>query len=476
MKESGPFIHLFRTPGGYYIYDVNKNVIIKTDRQIWENLKYVQAGLYELKDGIGLPDKLLEDGFLSSKRIREIIHPADEILVYYLNRKIKMVTLQVTQQCNLRCDYCVYSGGYKNRGHSKKRMDFELAKKAIDFYIEHSSDSKTITIGFYGGEPLIEFELIKKCISYVENMSEGKETLFNITTNGTLLTEEIVQFLEQHKVVLRISLDGPKEIHDKSRRFAFNNCGTFDKVINNIDMIKEKYPEYYKKIAFSTVLDQENDISCINQFFTDCDTVKELNLFASSIVDYYSKNEISQTEDYNSKLGYEHFKVLLSKVTSFDEKQLSKLVATDYTSLEKSYKHLKPSQGLPDKSHHGGPCIPGMQRLFVNAEGDLFPCERVSESSEVMKIGEINTGFDLNKIRKLLNIGALSEEKCKNCWAFRFCTLCCASADTGNDLSSELKTRNCVRVRNNIESDLKDICTLKENNFDFGARKWMVTI
>ena len=475
MKECTPFVHLFRTPGGYYIYDVNRNVIIKTQQSVWENIRDMKSNLCKLERENSLIARMIDDGFLSSNKIKSIIHPADDIFMYYLNRKIKMITLQVTQQCNLRCDYCVYSGGYENRSHSKKRMDFEMAKNCIDFYIEHSVDSEFIIVGFYGGEPLIEFELIQKCILYVESISEGKKLMFTITTNGTLLKENIIQFLAQHEVILRISLDGPREIHDRSRRFAFDNCGTFDRVIENVAIIKDKFPEYYNKISFSTVLNQENDLSCISQFFTDYETIKDVKVFTSEIVDYYAKNQISETEDYHCKLGYEHFKALLSKLTSFEEKYISKIVANDYTNLERIYYQLSPSEGLSEKSHHSGPCIPGTQRLFVNADGDMFPCERVSESSEVMNIGNINKGFNLEKIRRLLNVGTISEDKCKNCWAFRFCILCCASADTGSGLSGDKKTSKCVRVRNMAENNLKDICTLKENNFDFGNDNWFVS-
>jgi uncharacterized protein len=475
MKENRPFVHPFRTPGGYYIYDVNKNMIVKTQRKVWEIISDVQSDACDFGNENNLITKMLNDGFLSSKRILEIVHPADDILMYYLDRKINMITLQVTQQCNLRCDYCVYSGGYENRAHSKKRMDFDIAKRSIDFYIEHSIDSEFINIGFYGGEPLIEFELIKKCILYVESISEGKKLMFTMTTNGTLLKEDIVQFLEEHEVIIRISLDGPKEIHDRSRKFAFNNCGTFDKVIENVDMIKDKFPEYYKKLAFSTVLDQKNDLSCISQFFTDYDTVKDVNLFAAEIVDNYAKNDISVSDDYNCKIGYEHFKALLSKIISFDDKYISKIVAYDYENLGRIYKRLKITEGLPAKAHPGGPCIPGIQRLFISVDGDMFPCERVNESSEVTKIGSISTGFNLDKIRVLLNIGALSEDKCKNCWAFRFCTLCCANADTCDGLSGDKKTSKCHSVRNTAEYDLKDICTLKENSFDFDFSNWFIT-
>lgn len=474
MKINEPFIHLFKTPGGNYIYDVNKNVIIRTSQETWDLIRDGHYDPCDFYDRQELLAKMKAEGFLSSKRLIEIIHPADEVLINYLERKVRMITLQVTQQCNLRCDYCVYSGGYENRIHGYKKMNYDIAKKSIDFYLEHSIDSEVFVVGFYGGEPLIEFELIKKCVSYIESVSEGKELLLSMTTNGTLLNEEIVSFLEEHNFSLLISLDGPREVHDKNRKFAFNSCGTFDIVMENVNMIKSKFPKYYKKITFNAVMDQTNDFSCINKFFTNYETIKNVNLTVSKINNNYAKYEITETEDFHCKMGYEYFKLLLSKAVLIDDKYVSKIVLKDYEYLQRVYKQLQPTEELPKKGHHGGPCIPGVQRLFVNVEGDIFPCERVSEFSDSMNIGNISRGFNLDKIRHILNIGKLSEDSCKNCWAFRFCILCAASADTSLQLSRDMKLSKCNNVRNMVENNLKDLCTLKEYGVELNTDNWFI--
>jgi organic radical activating enzyme len=98
--------------------------------------------------------------------------------------------LQVTQQCNLRCQYCAYSGAYYNRTHNSARMSFETAKRAIDFLLARSHESDHVHVGFYGGEPLLEFDLIKRCVDYVKKSVEGRSITFGITTNATLLNDE----------------------------------------------------------------------------------------------------------------------------------------------------------------------------------------------------------------------------------------------------------------------------------------------
>jgi uncharacterized protein len=262
MDTEKAFIHLFRTPGGYYVYDVNTNVILKTEKEDYEYLSEQQKGTIQSKNSVknSWVEEAKKRGFLSSKKIKEIIHPSNDLLEYYLSNKVEMIILQVTQQCNLRCEYCAYSGNYLNRSHTDARMTFETARKSIDFIIKRSRNVESINIGFYGGEPLLEFDLIKKCINYAKEEAEGKNVTFSFTTNGTLFTKEILDFLNANDVAITISLDGPREIHDRNRKFAVSGCGTFKKVSENLKFFKNNYPEYFKKVAFNVVLDNKNDL------------------------------------------------------------------------------------------------------------------------------------------------------------------------------------------------------------------------
>ena len=107
-------------------------------------------------------------GLLHETILNDIEHPETENLEMLSNHYIEYLILQVTQQCNLRCKYCAYSGNYYNREHSSERMSFDIAKKAIDFYLERSDSANELRLGFYGGEPLLEYELIKKCVDYIK--------------------------------------------------------------------------------------------------------------------------------------------------------------------------------------------------------------------------------------------------------------------------------------------------------------------
>lgn len=473
MSVNKPFIHLFKTNEGYYMYDVNRNGILKIKKTLWDSLfsqcndvNGVDSIGYEKIEDYKILNEMKKKGFLSSNKAQQIIHHADEVLEYHLRNKVQKITLQVTQSCNLRCDYCPYSGGYRNREHTNNKMDWNTAKKSLDFLLEHSIDNEIVNIGFYGGEPMIEFDLIKKCIEYAKEIFKGKDIQFSITTNGTLINKKIIRYFVKNKVNLTISLDGPKEVHDKNRRFC-NGSGTFDKIINSLDYIKEEFPEYYKRLFFNVVLDPESDFSCINDFFCNYETIKENPASLSLITEQYSVNSINYSQEYFVKNEYEYFKVLLSKLNRLDSKNVSKLLEKRFSDLRRMYNYIEICERIPEKAHHGGPCIPGVQRLFVNVNGDFFPCERVSEESEIMRIGSIRNGFELEKIKVLLNVGKITEKQCKNCWAFRFCFQCAAFADELDELSSDKKLGKCNSVRNFVVNSFKDICTMREMNFDF---------
>ena len=185
-----------------------------------------------------------------------------------MNGNIRQLILQVTQNCNLRCKYCVYSGSYVNRTHTKKRMSFEIAKQAVDFYFAHNINKDAGVISFYGGEPLLEMDLIKKVVAYSEKLYEGKELRFNMTSNATLLTDEIADFLYEHNFNLTISLDGPEEVHNQSRVFADSKTGTFHCIIKNLEKMIDRYPDFISNISFNAVLDISNDFKCSSNFFT----------------------------------------------------------------------------------------------------------------------------------------------------------------------------------------------------------------
>lgn len=467
-----PFIFPFRTRGAYYFYDVNTDRIVSVEKKIYQYLCSQQRGEEIIEDEEVMKKvKVLErQGFLKTNRVEVIRHPDTDIIESILNKNMNHLIIQVTQGCNLRCAYCAYSNHYENRKHNKKRMDWRMAKEAIDFLIRHSACSDSITLGFYGGEPLLEFELIKKCMEYITEEAEGKEVRFVMTTNATLLTGEMIEFFEKYNFTLMISLDGPEEVHDRNRRFA-NDTGSFETVIANLRNIKEKFPEFFKKIKYNMVLDLQNDLQMICDFIKESDIVDKTAANISTLSNLYVKEEfIKPSEEMTISLKMELLKVYLKKLGKISEDEVC-LFDADYTDIESKLVYNSNHRvELPLKAHPGGPCTPGRKRIFMNIEGDFYPCERVSEYSKMMKLGNLYEGFDVEQVKKLLNVGRITEHECKECWAFSYCTQCAAFADELDKLSKEKRLSCCKDTKAKVANMFLNYCMLKELGYTFNTK------
>lgn len=463
---SVPYIHTFYTPKGYYFYDFNTNAIVRINKSVydflneWEKNKDCPNSQSECGNII---DELKRAGFLSERHWTKIEHPATKMLDRYLHSSVESITLQVTQQCNLKCNYCPYSGSYYNREHSNRHISFETAKQAIDFYIAHSFDIPVAHIGFYGGEPLIEYDLIRKIVEYCREKCFGKKIMYFMTTNATLLTEEVIDFLMENEFNLSISLDGPRNYHDRNRH-RIDDSGSFDIVMQNIERLYKRYPEKKDNVQFNCVLDPTSDIKCINDFFMNEDMLKEYRVLFNSLSREGIKDndKFVPNKDYLEQFEYELFKMFYSKSEKIEGIDVSKVVESYYLQIKTVYAQRKMSSFVEDFSHPGGPCIPGTHKLFVNVKGDFYPCEKVCECSADTIIGNIDKGFDLDKAETLLNVGKLTEEQCRDCWCAKYCYICTAHLDQGDGLSRELKQKHCAGVRKSIENDFKDYCLLHE--------------
>lgn len=358
QKKQEPFIHLFSTPLGYYLYDVNTNEILKIDEDVYD---YLQSGNIKDTQTIKKIDKLKREGYLKCFRVEETEHPATELLPFYLQSKVGQLVLQVTQNCNLRCDYCVYSGKYITRGHTNKRMNYETAKKAIDFLKEHSVEKERVIIGFYGGEPLLEFELIKKCVKYARKELKGKQINFALTTNATLLNDEIINYFIEHSFIVTVSIDGPKEMHDDERRFAKNNKGSFDIVMNNIRKIREKDEEYFNSfVRVNAVLLTDKSFRCVDQFFRGDEVFENIGISAHLVSDAFSKKPNKIDTLYIEEQQYELFKFYLAQLGRIDNKYASPLLYDRFMQMKtkREYDEASHREQLLKKWHRGGPCIP----------------------------------------------------------------------------------------------------------------------
>jgi uncharacterized protein len=319
-------------------------------------------------------------------------------------------------------------------------MSFETAKKALDLFFHHSQDSSSVTISFYGGEPLLNFDLIEQVILYSEKIFNVKEITFTITTNGLLLDLNRCSFLKQHNVYITVSIDGPKDINDRFRKNKYG-MGSFDIVKRNLIAILRVMPNYYKRyISINSVITPLSEITLIKNFFINEMKIKESKLSMSMI-------------------NTEGLDLIFDEIPNISNSQYQFLIDKEKDEVFNIHKKIYGDKSaLPSVYHHFGPCVPVAKKLFVSTEGKFFPCEKVCELNDICCFGDVNNGINYSSIYNIVNIGIIGEEKCKSCWAIRYCSMCIAEI-SGNyyDETVEIKNNLCNARKRNILNSFRRI-------------------
>ncbi len=453
---------VFRAPGkSRYLYDREANLLVSLSEEDYTALTTQQ----DKPEGRACTKRLQEYGLCLPTKLEEIEHNDTRFLNEFLQRRVSELVLQVTQNCNLRCEYCAYSGSYYNRTHTAKRMSLDTALQGVDFLMSHSMDQKEVHVGFYGGEPLLEFDLIRQVVAYVENEYAGKKVTFGLTTNATLMTEEIVSFFVEKDFHVMISLDGPEELHDKHRRFV-NGRGSYKIMMKNLTSLRQNHYDYYRKLSTNTVLSTDQDIGMIQAFFAENSIVNELNNQMTLLTDVGTKEEIRYDDSAYEAHQEGQLKLFLHLMGYFAFDDVPIWGQNYLAPLSQIYKAYKSTSPISRKAHPGGPCTPGIRRLFMDVEGNFYPCERVSEEP-CLRIGSLQTGFDQKRIESFINVGKLTEQQCKQCWAFSFCGQCIAQAIDGTEISAKKRLARCNTFRANTLERLRNLAFLMENNVDF---------
>ena len=469
-----PFIHLFRSPNSGYFYDVNKDKVVCVNDHIYaflsetkdipENIDSIEE--LEISDREELKS-LIDNGFLSDNHVERIEHYHTSDLEYQVKNRMNELILQVTQACNLSCSYCPFANKTDNvyqRNHSGKKMNWETAKKSIDLFEECSSEIDEVSITFYGGEPFLNFPLIQKVIDYSNKLFIGKKVRYALTTNGTLLTDVIIDYIFKNNISVMFSIDGPASIHDMNRKKA-DGSGSYDEAVRNLKKLSAIYGEKsFEKLSINSVINTETDFDEILKLFDDPFFLeKKVGIQATLVSSDMLEKQMEYREDFKQKFNYNSFISLmkiLGVVNDIKLDPISELFSLlQLVNIGWNNEECAPlaSTGAP-----GGPCIPGQRRFFVNADGNFYPCERVNELAEDTQLGNIKDGFDLEKAEKVLNIARLTENECKNCFAFRHCTVCVRKATDGNKFSAKHKLTNCAKVKKNLISNLKLIALREE--------------
>ena len=297
--------------------------------------------------------------------------------------------------------------------------------------------------------------MIKQITEYAENRFSGKSIGFSITTNATLLTGEKYAFMKDHGFSITISMDGDRISHNRNRIFP-SGIGSFETVVHNIDNLKGKYPDISKELSVSSVVDPQNtDIFSSDSLFGDDSIVESLNINIA-FVESDDPSLSTFSDDFLNKYQLYSFLELCRVYGKLPENyRIPILFRKELERRWYEYSTLGGYVNLPKVGAPSGPCMPGLFRLFIDTNGDFYPCERVSELSDVMHIGSLDSGFNYTKMRNLLNVSLLSDGKCKTCPAFRHCGICAKLCDGGDTLSVVNHNRACKSSLASFKEQLK---------------------
>lgn len=359
---------------------------------------------------------------------------------------ISQVTFETTEKCNLQCLYCGYGKLYvHHEKRSEKSMVLSTAKKIITYLQErwnsplNRSHDQNIYIGFYGGEPLLNFQLIKGVVSIMKNVGlHHNRVTFAITTNGVLL-DKYMDFLVENEFNLLISLDGDKSNNDY-RKFK-GGKSAFSKIQKNIEALQLKYPDYFlKKVNFNAVIHNKNSVSevynFIKQNFGKIPQVAAINAFGiredqkEQFWKTYSNVEESlyNCEDYSS-IQRDMF-IKLPNIQS-----ISNFLHTNTDCSFQDYNDMLYSP-VGKARFPTGTCLPFSKKIFVTANGKILPCEKIDHKYALGIVDENGVNIDYEDISNKYNQWYEKiASKCYGCYQSEDCVQCIFYLDLSSDPS-----------------------------------------
>lgn len=323
---------------------------------------------------------------------------------------IKALCLHVAHTCNLNCGYCFASQG-KYHG-DRGLMSFEVGKRALDFLVENSGNRTNLEVDFFGGEPLMNWQVVKDLVMYARSIENkvNKKFRFTLTTNGMLIDDDVIDFAnrEMHNVVL--SLDGRKEIHD-AVRVDYNGNGSWEKIVPKFQKLvnARNGQGYYMRGTFTHA----------NPDFTE-DINEMLNLGFNQI----SVEPVVCAVDDEAALTAEDLPIVLEQY---------EILAKDMLRREREGKGYTFYHYMIDLK--GGPCIfkrisgcgSGTEYMAVTPWGDLYPCHQFV-GEEKFKLGNVFDGVLNNNVREeFRSCNVYARPECKDCWAKLYCSGGCAA-------------------------------------------------
>jgi uncharacterized protein len=377
---------------GYYFYNITTNAVFLMDDQAYNILVKDHNPEEEVyADTI----QFFKDNFI-------LVTPENDIkLEKMYSQAVKKkkflnataLTLMISQECNLRCKYCYGKDGeYSNKG----KMDFSIAKKAINYFVDQAP-SDILSICFFGGEPLLNFGLMKEVVAYVREIEKriNKKFSFSMTTNATLIGEEVRAFIEENKIGITVSIDGTREMNDANRFYA-NKNGTYAAIKNNIADIKTNM------IARATIAPPNLDVQ------------KSI----THLVEEFGFKSVAWAEADNL-LCDEDYKMIKKSTLALIDKLEGLIKDGQYEQVKKYHSFMNMIKKFDSDGIRSKGCGAGSNMMAVDIDGKIYPCHRFV-GIEPFIVGDVMEGkkgnMDFYSVIDLVNF-----EKCQSCIAKSIC-------------------------------------------------------
>lgn len=426
-------IHQYKNNGYDIILDVNSGSVHVVDDVTYDVVAYmVEKGLEhatkeEVLDSINKDDALKDYDDSTKAELSELLDEIVELRedgqlftddVYepsidaFKNREtvVKALCLHIAHDCNLACKYCfAEEGEYHGR---RALMSFEVGKKALDFLVANSGNRVNLEVDFFGGEPLMNWQVVKDLVKYGRSLEEPnhKKFRFTLTTNGVLLNDEILDFANKEMSNIVLSIDGRKEVHDFMRPHR-GGQGSYDEIVPKFKKVAESRDQmnYYVRGTFTHFN---------KDFAADVCHLADLGFKQISVEPVVAK----PTEEYAFR--DEDIPELLAE---YDK------LAVDLIRRRKEGKAVNFFHFMIDLE--GGPCVykrlsgcgSGTEYLAVTPWGDFYPCHQFVGQEEFL-MGNVDEGIVNTNIRdEFKSCNVYSKEKCKNCFAKFYCSGGCAA-------------------------------------------------
>ena len=351
--------------------------------------------------------------------------------------------LLVTHRCNMACRYCYGAHGQEQwegkpylYGADSGGMSFDTAKQGVDYLFEASGPQKELSVIFFGGEPLLEIDLLERIVPYVRGKEKeaGKKVDFSLSTNGLLLSPKVVDFLAKNRIGCQVSIDGPAGIHDRTRVFP-NGEGTYNAILPGVEWLISRRPG--KVPARVTIAGGLIDLH---------ETVNHLldlgfgSVHVEPAIGSSGDLEVTQEDVEEIKKQNESLAVFL--VESVRNNRFF-----NYSNL---VKHIRQTRVVKERLAHY--CGAGRTYFALAQDGGFYPCHRFV-GMDAYKMGDIDNGIDLTLQKKILSLTVDNRPVCRDCWARYLCGGGCwkHAVDAHGSLETPEEELSCQIIRHEIE-------------------------